>query len=155
MKKGQLITQVFIYVVAAVVFLSILLFGYSAITNLLQSQDLILLADFKSDLESDVEKLIVRRGSVEINEYRLPLEFHTLCIADTSGKGAGFFEMEYPQFARAWRSNTENVFLQPKQNLPFFIPHVEIEQGFFCMDIKGTFKLRLEGGGRTVKVAPA
>jgi hypothetical protein len=154
MKKGQFITQVFIYIVSAAVFITILLFGYQAITGLLESQDTILMVDFKSNLESKVEKLQVRRGSVEIVEFALPRTFHRLCIADSAGNGAGLFEDTHPQFARAWQTNTENVFLVPKQDVAIYVPNINIDGGFFCADIEGTFSLRMEGVGRAVKVSP-
>jgi len=154
MKRAQLITQVFIYIASAAIFLTLLLFGYRFTIHLLESQDTVVLADFRTDLEIKIDQLRVRRGSVLLEEFRIPPEYTTLCIADSAGQNALGLENEYPQFANAWKARTENVFLLPKQDIPIYIEHIEIDGGYLCMPVNGEFTLRLEGTGRTVKVSP-
>lgn len=155
MKRAQVVTQVFVYVAAAALFLSLLLFGYKFIVNILDSQDTVILTDFRADFAAKVEQLKVRRGSVVQQDFRLPQEYHKLCVADSTGRSALGLETQFPQFANAWKSNTENVFLLPKQDVPIFIEDVEVDGGFFCVDVDGVFKLRLEGTGRTTRVSPS
>lgn len=154
MKRAQVLTQVFIYIAAAAIFLGLLLFGYRFTLNLLESQDTVLISDFGADLQAKVDQLRVRRGSVTLENFRLPPDFRILCIADSTGQSALGLSNEYPQFANAWRANSENVFLLPKQDIPLYIDNVEIEQGWFCMPIEGAFTLRMEGTGRTVRISP-
>ena len=89
-----------------------------------------------------------------MQNFRLPPEFHQLCVVDSTGQSPIGLENEYPQFANAWRSNTENVFLLPKQSIPLYVNHIEIDGGYFCTPVEGLFTLRMEGTGRTVKITP-
>ena len=154
MKKGQVINQVLIYIFGAALFIMLLMFAYRGISNILDSQDLVMITDFKTDLESKVDQLKIRKGSLQIVPFRVPGEFQKLCIADSSGTYPAGLEQEYPQFFNAWKTNTENVFLVPKQEVPIFIEYIQIDQGYFCIDIEGQFELKLEGLGRTVSVMP-
>lgn len=160
MKRAQTITQIFIYIASAAVFLAILLFGYRAATHLFETQDTVLLADFRADLATKIEQLRVRRGSIDITPFQVPSEYHTICIADSNGQNdllsTAQFEHAYPQLANAWKTRTENIFLLPKQDIPMYIEHIEIDTEppavYICMPIKSQFTLRLEGTGRTVKI---
>lgn len=154
-KQGQLVTEIFVYVAGAAVFLLILVVGYKHIISLIDTQNTTLLVDFQTKLASTVQKLQIRRGSVDIVTFAVPSSFTKLCIADSSGRGTGTFESDFPQLYRAWKTSTENVFLLPKQSTPFYLEGLEVPNGYFCTDIEGKFKLRLEGRGRTVRVEPA
>jgi hypothetical protein len=159
MKKGHIVTQIFIYMVSAAIFLSILIFGYQAVQGLIENQDTVIVTDFNIDLKNAAERLTLRKGSIDIQSFRLPGMFTELCIYDSDRDahvGLQSSNPQRPQFDAAWRTGTENVFLVPKQSIPLALDKVGIDndEGYFCMNIEGQFSLRFEGKGRTVSISP-
>jgi hypothetical protein len=85
-KKGVGVGQVFIYIVAAISFALIMIFGYKAIDSFLQSGVQVQLVQFKTDLESSIKKIYTEYGSVRTEKYRIPGKFEQVCLVN----------MEYP-----------------------------------------------------------
>lgn len=85
-KKGVGVGQVFIYIVAAISFALIMIFGYKAINSFLQSGEQVQLVQFKTDLESSIKKIYTEYGSVRTEKYRIPGAFEQVCLVN----------MEYP-----------------------------------------------------------
>ncbi len=85
-KKGIGVGQVFIYIVAAISFALIMIFGYKAINSFLQSGEQVQLVQFKTDLESSIKKIYTEYGSVRTEKYRIPGAFEQVCLVN----------MEYP-----------------------------------------------------------
>jgi hypothetical protein len=152
MNKGQLTQQIFIYIASAAVFLIILLLGYRYVIGLIAHQDTVLLVDFKTDIENAVEKLKLRRGSVDLITFVVPTTFRELCIYDSSDVSPE--QANNTQQYRAWQTGTENIFLVPKQDIAIQVKDIRIEGGSFCKPITGRFELRMEGEGRKVLISP-
>ncbi|MBI4980007.1 hypothetical protein HZC30_00450 [Candidatus Woesearchaeota archaeon] len=85
-KKAMGVGQVFIYIVAAISFALIMIFGYKAINSFLQSGEQVQLVQFKTDLESSIKKVYTEYGSVRVEKYRIPGNFEQICLVN----------MEYP-----------------------------------------------------------
>lgn len=161
-KKGIGVGQVFIFIVAALTFALILIFGYRAITGFLKSGEDVAFVQFKTGLESSVKKIYTEFGSVRVERYSTPLTYTQICfvdldapydpglcafdqygcsvwrIASDSGKGYGGVE--------------ENVFLTPPAPVPIKVYRISIEdkngKNFLCLPIKqGAFNMVMEGRG--------
>src|SRR3989344_8658102 len=118
-KKGIGVGQVFIFIIAAITFALILIFGYKAITGFIQSGEEVAFVQFKTGLESSVKKIYTEFGSVRRESFTLPSQYKQVCFVDLE-KDYDDSLCQYDQVAcTAWKNNTgyqnadENVFLQP------------------------------------------
>jgi len=153
-KKAQMVGQIFIFVVAAIIFILILTYGYRAISSFLHRSEQVALIDFKSDLESSVEVIKRDYGSVRKLELRVPDKFQELCIVDVNNCEG--LQNSRPLLYSACLAGSENVFLVPKQETPIFIEGVTIKdsRGFVCVPVAGgNVVLRLEGLGKSTQVS--
>lgn len=152
-KRAQMIGQIFVFVVAAIVFILILMYGYRAISNFLERSEQVALIDFKSDLESAVEVIKRDYGSVRKVELRLPKRYTELCIVDVDRCEA--LEQQRPLMYSLCIAGSENVFLVPKQETPIFLEGISVpDPGFVCVPVvNGNVALRLEGLGKSALIS--
>lgn len=149
MKKAQMIGQIFVFVVAAIIFILILTYGYRAISNFLARSEQIALIDFKADLESSVEVMKRDYGSVRKINLRLPKRYSEVCIVDINRCGA--LEQSMPLMYSLCLAGSENVFLVPKQETPIFLSDISVpDPGYICLPVAyGRVVLGLEGMGKS------
>ncbi len=170
-KKGLGVGEVFIYIVAALTFAVIMIFGYKIINDFIHRGEDIQFLQFKNDLESSVKKIYSDYGSSRKETFHLPGGFDEVCFVD--------FNSLYNEKLCAydlvacsiWKDNEkakegnadlnagydaagENVFLKPAaaQQIKIFkfevIPGKEGEEGFLCVPVvRGSFTIILEGKG--------
>jgi len=152
-KRAQMIGQIFVFVVAALIFILILTYGYRAISNFLARSEQVALIDFKADLESSVEVIKRDYGSVRKVELRLPKRYTELCIVDVNKCEA--LAKSRPLMYSLCLAGSENVFLVPKQETPIFLPDISVpEPGYVCVPVaSGNVVLRLEGLGKSTLVS--
>ncbi|MEW5896524.1 MAG: hypothetical protein AB1668_02425 [Nanoarchaeota archaeon] len=81
-KKGIAIGQVFVYITAAITFALIMIFGYRAVQDFLQSGEKVAFVQFKTGLESSIKKIYTEYGSVRVERFTLPAEFSQICFVD-------------------------------------------------------------------------
>ncbi|MFC1774917.1 hypothetical protein ACFLZN_01225 [Nanoarchaeota archaeon] len=148
-KKGQLTTQVLIYIIGAALFLGILVFGVQAVFKLMENQDMIDLIKFKDKLQNKIGTMQLSSGSQITPDFKVPSAYREICVFDSTGDELRI-NSKYPQFDRAWMTGTENIFLIPKQPIPLYIKDVKIENGYFCTEISPSFELKVRGEGRGV-----
>ena len=165
-KKAQIIGQVFVFVLAAILFSLILLYGYKVIVGFGERSKQVALIELETNLEGIVKSISIDYGSVKIKEFRIPSDFNAICFVDMdyTGNLADTLGVEHPIIYNTVKSNigagdkgTQNVFLIPLSDTPLKIGDIAIEQdsnnlryddGYLCIDIvKGRIKLRLEGLG--------
>ncbi len=161
-KKGLGVGQVFIFIVAALTFALILIFGYRAITGFLQSGEDVAFVQFKTGLESSVKKIYTEFGSVRVERYSTPLTYNQVCFVDMDKP----YDLELCSFDQVacsiWKGTSdagkgyegvdENVFLTPPApvKIKVYKVSVEVESGkdFLCIPIKqGAFSIVMEGKG--------
>ncbi|MBW3001730.1 hypothetical protein KY338_01050 [Candidatus Woesearchaeota archaeon] len=152
-KKAQMIGQIFVFVVAAIIFILILTYGYKAISNFLARSEQVALIDFKSDLESAVEVIKRSTKSVKKLELKLPKRYTELCIVDVNQCEA--LKASRPLIYSMCLAGSENVFLVPKQETPIFLPDISLpDPGFVCVPVaSGNVVLRLEGLGKSTLIS--
>lgn len=175
-RKGMGVEQVFIFIVVAVTFTLITIFGYKAIGDFLNKGEQVQFVQFKNDLESAVKRIYTQYGSTQIEEFNLPSRYEQICFVNMDRTPTSE-EMEelcsYDQLAcTVWQlaqqaqqegnsgyaSVDENVFLQPTGPVPIKVFVIMIDDqgnaGFLCEKItKGQFALRLEGKGSYTQIA--
>jgi hypothetical protein len=155
MRKAQMIGQIFIFIIAAIVFVLVLMYGYSAITNFLKSSEQVSLIEFKLSLRSGVEQIKPDFGSVRKLVLYVPKRFHTMCVVSSdTDVHTDEFQSRFPILFESWQTGSENVFLVPKQESPIFVPDVVVVDGYFCIPVTGgIINLRLESLGDKVEVS--
>lgn len=161
-KKAVGVAQVFIFIVAAITFGIIAIFGYKVVLDFLEKGEQVEFIQFKTDLESSVKKIYTEYGSVRPKTFHVPLQYHKICFVDLDtpypeGTGCSFDAYGCDVWRdvgdQGYDAADENVFLIPPATTKIKVYKLKVEgdSGFFCTDIdRGTFKLRLKGlGDRT------
>lgn len=138
-RRGMGVAQVFIFILAAVSFSLIMIFGYRAINGFLSSGNEVQLVQFRTDLDGSIKKIYTEYGSVREQRYKLPSGFEKICFVNLESKAspseidalkkenlaAGMALEESSQAQREYEwsygekdgydSVDENVFLSPSQ----------------------------------------
>ncbi len=166
-KKGLGVGEIFVYIVAALTFAVIMIFGYKIINDFIHRGEDVQFLQFKNDLEGSVKKIYADYGSSRKETFHLPGGFDQICFVDFDSPYNVKF-CDYDAVACSfWKGisdqkgddsgydlASENVFLKPAaaQQIKVFqfqvLPAKEGEEGFLCVPIvKGSFTLVLEGKG--------
>ena len=170
-KKGMGIGQVFIFIITAITFALIMIFGYKIITEFMEKGELVEYTQFKGELESSIKKVYTEYGAIRTPTFDPPVKYKQICFVDV--------DVEYNEklceydidACTVWEEVREdnvlpgetyydkvqeNVFLKP---ISLKMPSIKVfkisvdpkevgEEGFLCEDIvKGSFSLVLEGKG--------
>ena len=161
-KKGIGVGQVFIFIIAALTFALILIFGYRAITGFLKSGEDVAFVQFKTGLESSVKKIYTEFGSVRVERYSTPLLYSQICFVDLDkpyDEGLCTFDQVA---CSIWKGTSdagtgydgvdENVFLTPPAPVKIKVYRISIEdtdgKNFLCIPIQqGAFNIVMEGRG--------
>ncbi len=151
-----MIGQVFIFILAALIFMLVLWYGYSAVTNFLKSSEQVGLAEFKSSFVSGIEQIKPDFGSVRKLTLYMPRRYYELCVVSSYPNDdvlSSDFNAKYPVLFELWNTGSENVFLLPKQETPFLVSDIVVPDGYFCTKVSGVADLRIEGLGDGVRVS--
>jgi hypothetical protein len=148
-KRAQIMSQVFIFILAAALFILILTYGYKAIAGFSTRSEQVAFVEFQSELESSVKSISLDYGSVKKVELTLPATYTELCLVDLSMDPSETFEAIHPRMYEAWLDKTQNVFLTPMEETPMDIGDIYLgEEGYLCIELSGgTITLRMEGLG--------
>lgn len=175
-KKGVGVAQVFIFILAAISFALIMIFGYKAISGFLQGGQQVEFIQFKTDLETSIQRIYTEFGAVRIEQFHAPVQYTKICFVDL-GAAADTpanqeLKNEDPLAFIAWESVSgtgeseryksldENVFLTPTAPTKIKVHNIKIrktspeEKDYLCLPINnGAFSLRLEGRGSYTELA--
>jgi hypothetical protein len=172
MKKAQITGQIFIYIMAALIFGLVLLYGYSAIGDFLKRTNQVSEIELATDLKSSI-KSIASSQDVKQKSISVPSRFKEICFIDLNKqrfdigntepelckptKDDGSVNEEYNLLiCNFWKSETQqNVFLLPGADIKMYVGEIEVYKGpttpypgYNCTSIVGgKVKLRLEGKG--------
>ena len=161
-KKGVGVGQVFVFIIAALSFALILMFGYRAISGFLKSGEDVAFVQFKTGLESDIKKIYTEFGSVRVERYSTPVTYNQICFVDLD-KLYDPGLCQFDQIAcsvwevasssgKGYDGVDENVFLTPPAPVKIKVYKVSVEEengkNFLCIPIKqGAFSMVMEGRG--------
>ena len=174
-KKGMGIAQAFIFIVVALTFALIMIFGFKAVQDFLDKGEKVVFLQFKNDLETSVKQIYTNYGAVRIKDFRAPGQYEKICFVNMDIKPTeedldelfqeDFYASEV--WREAWsrddvtgiKAVEENVFLSPKlDTIQMKIHKIKIygekNEGFLCTKIeKGSFRLVLEGKGDSTELS--
>lgn len=167
--KGQIIGQAFIFILAAILFSLILLFGYRAISRIGETQSEVELIEFKDGLSSAVGKVRLDYGSVKKYSLKIPDMFKEVCLIDLAfmtglqgGKKLEALKNVKPLIVDAIEAGTDqNVFTNPFSKTPITIGAIETGNAkefgypaYMCIKNTGVvIDLRLEGLGDRTRIS--
>jgi len=158
-KKAQVFGQVFVLIIAAIVFLLIIFYGYRAITGFTERSEQVALVEFETELESSVKQIAIDYGSVKKLELSLPGKYKQVCFVDLDKVPElppnNALSENYPL---VWDSVTsgspQNVFLIPPSDMPITVEKMTITARFFCLTVvDGKIALRLRGLGASTEIS--
>lgn len=174
-QKGLGVAQVFMFILAAVSFALIMIFGYKAISGFLQGGQRVEFIQFKTELETAVKRIYTEYGAVRIEQFHAPAMYHQICFVDLSKPADPALNNEDPLAYAAWQTANgdyggldENVFLTPSAPVKIKVHDIKMddpdkandfmtdpEKDYLCIPIEnGGFSLRLEGRGSYTLLAP-
>ena len=81
-KKGMGIQQVFVFIVAAITFSMIMIFGYGAINDFLAKGEQVEFYQFKTSLESSIKKIYSEYGAERQVDFNIPVKYSQICFVD-------------------------------------------------------------------------
>ncbi len=153
--KAQISSQVFVYIMAAVIVVIILAVGYKAVSTILKAGNQIPLDNLKDDFDRIVSKISRQYESVEKYEFRLPDRFDTICFVD-SMTDEEVFDLD---------ADIDNLFIEDsiKDNVPknvfllknniiedsFYVDNLNVESDYLCLENEGLLTVTLIGKGNS------
>jgi len=164
-RKAQVTGQIFVYVLAAVIFAFVLLYGYKALRDINDKSCKVGLISFKSDIEGAMRSI-----SSSLNEekrsFSLPANcgYDEVCFLDLSfrpfidGTPALCVQTNLtesrPLVCDAWADGPlQNVFLLPGGDLEINVGELELDDKYLCVKNRGgRVRLKLIGMGDRVKI---
>jgi len=162
--KAQIIGQVFIFILAGLIFILIITYGYKAIHYFIERQEQVNLLDFKTDLETATEGVKRDYGTVRKIELKLPKKYQGVCFfdyeSDTCKPGQPSINPElklpYQTISVKWaeeacKIKNANVFIIPRTQ-DIDLPDIQVE-GYLCLPNTGIITLKMEGTGKKAKVS--
>lgn len=158
MNRGQILGQVFILILASLIFILILVYGYKAIGQFSNRSEQIALIDFQNNLANAVKSISLDFGSVKRLDLTVPSRYQQLCVLCTNSQicaPSDTFAQAHPLLVESWQGGSQNVFLVPLSETPILLERVEAKDGAFCTPfIQGKVSLRLEGKGDHTYIGP-
>ena len=151
-----------------VVFATIFVFGYKAITGIVDQGDEAAYVQFKTDLEKSVRRVARDVDSVIVhnarNPLRVPGKYKKVCFVDVDQPFRGCPEEldliacdtwktaseqnDPTQPFDAWERADANVFVQPPGYFPLKTTPLRLEnKAFLCIATPGRLDMRLTGKG--------
>ena len=158
-KKSQIIGQVFVYILVAIVVGGIVLVGYWAIKSILQKSCEVQQVNFKLDME----KMLSRSnayGSISTPSISAPCGYSTIYFADASAIGSDTFSCSNMIVQESIKDNQQmNIFLaNGKTTYPIgYSDYLELEDPNECLRIdskNSRFYFTLQGQGQTTLLKP-
>jgi hypothetical protein len=83
MVKGQLYSQIFIYILTIIIVSFILVYGYNAVQNFKKRAEQVSCLKFKNDLINAVEAISSDFGSIKRKELQLCSGYSSVCFVET------------------------------------------------------------------------
>lgn len=168
MKKSQIMGQIFVYVLAGIMFALILGYGYRAVNDFLARADQVTMIELRTELKSSIRS-VASSQDVERKTFHLPTDVKRICFVDLTTrdelKGSTYLcdssktdddpDDYNPIICDSWIDNVpQNVFLVPKGSLNINVGKITlpstsaVDIGYLCLDATGAkVSLRLEGRG--------
>jgi hypothetical protein len=161
MRKAQISSQIFTYILAAVVIGIIVLVGYKAIGTVLDVISRAKIDGIKADFISSVSGTSKQYNKVERIEISLPDNFDRICLLDSLDKTTKEFTSDvkssselsdYPLIKLKVDADTDkNIFLLKNKKIveEFYVENLNVEKNVLCVENSGINVFWLKGEGKT------
>jgi len=146
-------SQVFVYIMAAIIVAVVLFVGYRSVSTILAAAGKATIDTFKSDFSYAVEDASDSYGSRHKFEFTLPKKFDRICFVDSMNNGR--FSINPDRIDNFYiRLSVEddaeyNVFLLKEEKIEerFYVPSLDVLADYMCLDNQGLLEVWLEGVG--------
>lgn len=167
-KKAQMAGQIFMYILAIIVFSMTLLYGYKAINYFNERSSEISYLQLESDIKNEVEKVQGdTKGTIKKKVLTIPGSYDHVCFVESyptfppASSPPGVVATQYTlinNHINAPISATDkNMFLAPPGDMSFYIGDIKVEEEAAqeeCVEvINGKVTLKLESMGNHVWVS--
>lgn len=147
--KGQIYSQVFVYVLTIILVSFILVYGYNAVQNFKKRAEQVSCLKFKNDLTNAIDSIATDFGTVKRKELQLCSGYTKACFVE-SFRSPNLPNNVDPIIRDSVQSNTgRNVFLM--ENIAkesFNAGKISVEPDVLCINaVNGKIILKLEGKG--------
>ena len=157
--KAQIIGQVFIFILAGLIFVLIITYGYKAVKYFMERQEQVMLVDYRTDLEIAVEGVKRDYGTVRKVELKLPSKYLGVCFFDAvdCAKTTPKLILPTQEIGVDWAQDAclikaANVFTVPR-DIYISLPDVQVDGGYVCVPNVGKITVRMEGTGKKAKIS--
>jgi len=152
MKRSQITAQIFIYVIAIVLFSFILIYGYNAVKGFKEKSEQISYIKFKTDLISTVDRISSDYGTLKREELFIGGDYSKICFVQNHNPSSNLAENIPDLIVRnSVESKVEkNVFLFTNGlQESFDVGKINVsDDGYLCMSIvNGKAKIEFLGQG--------
>lgn len=156
MRKAQIQSQIFVYVLALIIMSFVLIYGYKSLTSIKDKGDLASTINFKTDIKSAVSSISSDYGSIRVEEISVPPGFREVCFVDLStNEVPDEYSLIKNYVDDVINNNAEprNVFLYPEGIESVYVGEIEVEDEFLCVDVSyGKISVKLEGLGNRARI---
>lgn len=159
-KKGEITGQLFVFLLAIILFGLILIYGYKAVKTFGEKSKETAFIEFKENLQTAIRTALMDYGSVKKFQLAIPSNYKEVCFIDLETlqiKNTRLNELANtrPLIFNAIETGTsQNIFLVPMAESPLQVEKLSIDEGFICFEnIKIGVSLRLEGKGKSVGIS--
>lgn len=162
-KNAQIIGQIFIYILALVVFTVILLYGYSAIKSFIEKGERVAFIQFKTKLETEIASIASQYGDVVVfdakHPLKIPSKYTEVCFIDLENcpkQNSDFCAKHQIACASCSQRVQENVFLTPPAPSPIYAGPIKFDNvSFLCVNVtEGRLDMRMQGAGTHTIISP-
>lgn len=152
MNKRSQTQQIFVYILMVIIVGVVFIFGFRAISQIMQKGEDVALAKFKNDL-TDMVRDIGASHDIKREDFALSSRFSRICFASTSPLP------ETKKINPVIRSivdsgGLENTFLlSDKLEESFNVGKIYLDEGYLCVDSRaGKIRLQFEGMGNSTAI---
>lgn len=149
MKKAQLYSHIFVYILTIILISFILVYGYNAVQNFKERAEQVQCLKFMRDLQNAVESISSDFGSIKRKDLQLCAGYSQVCFVE-SVQNPNLPSSVDPIIRDSILSNTgKNVFLVEKiAKESFDAGKISVEPDVLCIRaVGGKISLKLEGKG--------
>src|SRR3989344_6581171 len=152
MRKSQLHSQIFIYVLTMVLVAFILVYGYNAVQDFKKRAEQLSCIKFKNDLQNAVDGILGDFGTVKRKDFQLCNGYNKVCFVESVNNKIIPPNID-PIVKDSILSNTgKNVFLvEDTAKESFYAGKISVEPDVLCINApENKISLKLEGKGNYV-----
>ncbi|MBW2988918.1 hypothetical protein KY358_01230 [Candidatus Woesearchaeota archaeon] len=153
-KKGQVSAQVFIYVIAIILFSFILVYGYNSIREFREKAEQIAYIKFKTDLTSSIKRISTDYGTLKREKLFLGGDYIQVCLVQSYKQEENFDMISLaivdPLIKDSFMGRVDkNAFLVKKSvSESFDAGTINVSGGYACFPvINGRVSMQFEGRG--------